>query len=208
MQTYSHLLITAVMGRKLKKRDPEDNPSPNRPPMHMAALLLGSIAPDMLLIFVSIGVIGYNVLAVSDTAVRSANINYFFDVMYFDDPLIIALHSLLHAPFIILALVGLGWWGWRTGHNWAPALFWFAVACGLHAFIDILTHVHDGPVLFFPFEWTTRFQAPISYWDPAHGGLIFAPLEHLLDLAILIYLAYGWIKQKRLKRHTIVSKHP
>jgi membrane-bound metal-dependent hydrolase YbcI (DUF457 family) len=200
MQTYSHLLITAVLGRKLKDREKglAADEEPNKlPPTRTSALLIGSVAPDMLLILVSVAVIGYNLLAVTDTAVRSANIGYFFDVMYFEDPLIIALHSLLHAPFVIFALALWGWWGWKKARPWAPALFWFALACGLHSVIDIFTHVHDGPVIFFPFEWTIRFQAPVSYWDPAYGGLIFALLEHLLDLGIIIYLIMRWVKDRR-----------
>lgn len=200
MQTYSHLLITAVINRKLKDREQKlaQNDQPTSwPPSHTAALLAGSIAPDMLLILTSVGVIGYNALVVTDTAVRRANISYFFDVMYFENPIIIALHSLLHAPFIIMVLGIGGWLGWRKGYKWGAALFWFAMACGLHSLIDIFTHVHDGPVLFFPFEWTIRYHAPISYWDPNYGGRIFAPLEHLLDLFLLIYLVYRWRKDRR-----------
>lgn len=32
----------------------------------------------------------------------------------------------------------------------------------------------------------------VSYWDPAYGGRIFGPLEHLLDLSLSVYLLVAW----------------
>jgi hypothetical protein len=71
------------------------------------------------------------------------------------------------------------------------------MGAGIHTVIDIATHVDDGPLLFFPFNWSYRLQSPISYWDPEHYGLIFAPLEHLLDVALIFILVRRWRTQKR-----------
>ena len=54
--------------------------------------------------------------------------------------------------------------------------------------LDILTHVDDGPVLFFPFEWQLRFISPVSYWDPRYHGRIFGFFEHTLDAVLLLAL--------------------
>jgi hypothetical protein len=62
--------------------------------------------------------------------------------------------------------------------------------------IDILTHVNDGPLLFFPFDWTVRFHSPVSYWDSAHYGREFGVCALALDLVCLGYLGgvrfWGW----------------
>jgi len=176
MQTYSHLLITAVVNEKLKQKGVA---------VVSKALLLGSIAPDIPLILITIGFIAYTQL-LNPTSNMSLMENY--DQLYLTNPYWIAAHNLLHAPPLILLYGGIGYWHMKKGEGWGKALFWFAIGCGLHSTIDILTHVHDGPVLFFPLNWTYRFSSPISYWDPEHGGSIFAPLEHLMDLGILIYL--------------------
>ena len=108
-------------------------------------------------------------------------------MLYFQDPWWIAVTSLLHAPLIILLL---GYVGHRRRDRRAGArLYWFALGCGLHSLIDILTHRDDGPVLLFPFEWSYRIPAPISYWDPRYGGRIFAPIELAVDLVLIGYFA-------------------
>ena len=67
-------------------------------------------------------------------------------------------------------------------------LFWFFAACFVHSVIDILTHAMDGPLILFPFNWSLRFQSPVSYWDPAHYGTQFTIFELTLDVALLVYL--------------------
>ena len=88
---------------------------------------------------------------------------------------------------LIIALVIL----WRAqGLRGAPRrwLRWFLAACLLHSFVDVLTHVDDGPLLFFPFEWTIRFESPVSYWDSRHYGTQFAVFELTLDVLLIAYL--------------------
>ena len=48
---------------------------------------------------------------------------------------------------------------------------WFLGSCLLHTLVDIPVHHDDGPLIFWPFNWTYRFASPISYWDPAHYGV-------------------------------------
>ena len=79
-------------------------------------------------------------------------------------------------------------------------LLWFALGCGLHSCVDILTHYDDGPLLFFPFNWRYRFASPISYWDPRHYANIIAPLEHLMDLFFIGYLVAQWRRKRALQQ--------
>ncbi len=44
------------------------------------------------------------------------------------------------------------------------------ISCLLHSMIDVATHFDDGPVLFWPLDWSTRFASPVSYWDDDHYG--------------------------------------
>ena len=113
---------------------------------------------------------------------------HLFDTLYFHNPFWIAAHNALHSPTVlIICLVVL----WRfQGLTEAPRrwLLWFFAACLLHSFVDVLTHVDDGPLLFFPFEWTIRFESPVSYWDSRHYGAQFAVFELTLDAFLLAYL--------------------
>ena len=186
MQTYSHFLITAVLGDRLKKIETTFS---NR------ALLIGSFMPDVPLLLLTIG---YIISRQNNTGDAIFGTNY--DQLYFTNPWWILGHNLFHAPLLILLYGAVGWVAWKRGRAWGMLLFWFAIGCGLHTTLDIFTHVNDGPVLFFPLNWTYRFTAPISYWDPEHGGRIFARLEHLLVLIMLIYFSINWWRKRRLKR--------
>ncbi len=51
----------------------------------------------------------------------------------------------------------------------------------LHLVFDLLLHHDDARRHFWPLsDW--RFASPVSYWDPAHGGAIVAPIETALAL--------------------------
>ena len=91
-------------------------------------------------------------------------------------PVIDALHSF---PLIALALVLL--WRWPTLRAAAAAML-------LHSLGDFPLHHDDAHRHFFPFsDW--RFRSPLSYWDPAHHGLLGATVEIALVLAALAVLA-------------------
>lgn len=204
MQTYSHYILTAVLNRQLKQRQsaPGDSTGPVRlPPLKTFPLMLGSIAPDLPLIGLTIIFLLSDLLAGrlgpgSDGSTQR-NVAYLFEVMFFHDPWIKAAHNLFHAPILTVAYLGLGYWLWRRGFSWGPGLFWFGLACTLHTAIDIPLHYDDGPLLFFPFDWQTRFHSPLSYWDSARYGRQFAIFEHGLVLGMLIYLARGWWRERR-----------
>jgi membrane-bound metal-dependent hydrolase YbcI (DUF457 family) len=198
MQTYSHFLITAVLGERLRKREI---------PVATKALLAGSILPDIPLALLTAGYAVYR-RWINPDLMNEFIFGPTYDRLYFSDPLWVSGHSLMHAPLLILLYAGIGYWLWRRGgrrERWGTAVLWFAAGCGLHSLIDILTHVHDGPLLLFPFNRQIRFPAPVSYWDPQHGGRIFGPLEHLLDLGLLSYLLIAWWGRRRRETDAVSS---
>ncbi|MEC4892088.1 MAG: zinc dependent phospholipase C family protein [Oscillatoria sp. PMC 1051.18] len=175
MNTYSHFLMTAALDKGLP-----------RVPIVKKAFLLGSIAPDLPLWFLFTGsIIYYHFLR--GWSWEEA-FNYIFGELFFQNPVWIGMHNFLHAPIVLLLGIGLLWRSRRKIGSLQRWFFWFFVACLLHSVVDILTHATDGPLLFFPFNWTFRFPSPVSYWEPEYYGNEFSKFEHWLDLVLLIYL--------------------
>ena len=57
----------------------------------------------------------------------------------------------------------------------------------LHCLADLALHREDAHGHLFPLsDW--RFTSPVSYWDPAHYGLIFAACELVLVAVGSIWL--------------------
>ncbi|HEY9798237.1 MAG TPA: metal-dependent hydrolase [Leptolyngbyaceae cyanobacterium] len=175
MNTLSHFLMTAALEKSLP-----------RVPIVKSAFLLGSIAPDLPLWILSISSISYYHFiqgwSLADT------FNFVFGELYFHNPFWIASHNFLHSLIILLVALSLLWRSRRNIRSRERWLFWFFVACLLHTGVDILTHANDGPLLFFPLEWTIRFHSPISYWDPQYHGREFQIFERVLTIVLLLYL--------------------
>jgi len=187
MQTYSHLLINATVAKPLKRRGVA---------ISTTAFVIGGLVPDLpFFILTVLGAIYYNTIGVVPTG--EPPMTYMHMTLYFTDPLWIASHNFFHAPFILLVIGLVGYLAQRRSQTWGRYLLWFALGAGLHTVIDIFTHAGDGPVILFPFNWTWRFNSPVSYWDPAHYGLIFAPLEHILDVILIFVLVRDWRRKKR-----------
>ena len=191
MQTYTHFLMTAVLNTSLKAR---------KVAVDSKMLLLGSVLPDFPLILLS-GVTwlyyGWINPVMGDARMQmQGGLFRLMDIFYFTDPVWIASISLFQSPLMLLAFSALGWWAYKRGYQWGLPLLWLMVGCSLHSFVDILTHHDDGPVLFFPFNWEYRFPSPISYWDRRHYAEIVSPLEHLFDLAVLIFYSARWVTQR------------
>jgi hypothetical protein len=189
MNTPSHLIITAALRKRLA----------GRIAIPRGAFLLGSVLPDLPLFFLVIGSqIYFRYLAGANSPHLTEQT---FDYLYFNNPWWIASHNVLHSPTLLLIVLG-ALWGARdlvgTRRHWC---FWFVLGCLLHTALDIPTHVDDGPVVFFPFDWSYRFHSPISYWDPRHYGRQFTVFEAGLDLLLLGYLwlrpLWRWAKRRR-----------
>jgi hypothetical protein len=196
VQTYSHALITGALSVPLKRRGYT---------VHTTAFLLGAVLPDIpFFVLTVLGGIYYTWLAPVPTG--ESPLIYMHMTLYFNDPLWLAVHNVLHAPVVLATLGLVGYGGIRTvqprASTWGAILFWFALGAGLHSVIDIFTHAGDGPLLLFPLNWTFRFNSPVSYWDPEHYGQIFSPIEHLLDAALLVYIVVNWRRKRTTSAKT------
>ncbi|MFK7765878.1 MAG: metal-dependent hydrolase [Mariniblastus sp.] len=163
------------------------------------ALGLGSIAPDIPLYFLTFGGLFYFRWCLGWPIKETAN--HLFKNLFYNDPGWLASHNFLHSPTMLLILVGICW-SIRTQFprlsRWG---LFFLAACTLHSVVDILTHNDDGPLMFFPFNWTYRFSSPVSYWDPDHYGKPFMVFEGLFSLILTSVLLYLWWRRKPKRKN-------
>ena len=200
MQTYSHALITALISKHLKKREQklaEKQKTNHLPPTKHTWLMLGSIAPDVLLILLTLGFIFYDLLVTNTLGPNGqSSVGYLFDTLFFESWWVNLIHNVFHAPILVVLYMMIGYWLFKQGKIWGAKLFWFATACLLHTLIDTSLHYDDGPLILFPFNWQMRFYSPISYWDPEHYGIEFALFEHILDIFLIVVLLFPWLKNR------------
>ena len=192
MNTPSHMLINAAVGKKLEQRGIR--------PVY-AALVAGSFMPDIPLTVLSMGYIVWHSWGAGALSASEAAETAFYD-MFYTDPTWITGHHLFHAPLLILLWLAFGWYfGVRRGTHWGKWVLWFAVGNALHTALDIPTHYNDGPLLLFPFNWNLRFSSPVSYWDPAHYGIPFSIFEGVVDLMLIVYFVKQWrIRRKNTRK--------
>lgn len=193
MGTQTHFLVSATVGKLYKK----NGEHAALPPLNLPGLLVGGFMPDVPLFLLTMLYFWQNDLFGNRNPQELFGPAY--DTLYFTDPLWIVSHNLLHGPLMVALWLALGYVGWRRGGRWGPVLFWFAVSCGLHTLLNIPTHHNDGPLLLFPFDWQTRFNSPVSYWNPRYYGNIVAPIEMGLNVVMVVYLIGGWVR-RRLQR--------
>ena len=178
MQTYSHVALTAALGRWLARR---------RITVSFRSFWLGALLPDLPLYLLTAGYWTWRVLGdpfAPDEGVFGPR----YDRLYLGNPVWVALHNLFHAPLLLALYAAGGWLALRRGVAWAPAVLWLVGGAALHTLADVATHHHDGPLLLFPVDWSFRFTSPISYWDPRYHARIVSAVEHVLDLAAILYL--------------------
>ncbi len=183
MNTPSHFLMTAALRKIFNKK-----------PIRTQPFLWGSIMPDIPLYFLAIGAYVYFLFFLGWDIQKASE--HIWGTLYFNHPIWIFLHNLLHAPILLVS--GLLWILFRKGKKGfvASGWAWFLLACLIHSMVDVVTHHDDGPLLLFPFDWNFRFSSPISYWDSKHYGMEFAFCEIVLDLVIVLYLYGSWVLKK------------
>ena len=177
MNTWFHAVANLTLAQRIARRAPWLSPP---------VVLYASILPDVPLF----------ILTMWYFAVYGVGFGPAYDSFYYEDPLWIVSHNVFHGPLVIAAVALVGWALRRRaragdgsrGVRAGAMLMSFAVGAGLHSFLDIFTHNDDGPLLFFPFDWTTRFSSPVSYWDPEHYGLWVFPVETVATIVLTIYL--------------------
>ena len=172
----THLVINAAINKKFG----------NKFKIIRSAFLWGAVVPDIPLMFLSIGYLIF--LRFFTTQPVSAGMSYAFDHLFFNDPLWIISHNLLHSPTLLILFAVLLWRS--QDQSKIRGKWWLSFVFGsmTHSVVDILTHHDDGPLLFFPFDWQTRFYSPISYWDKAHYASQVFWVELGINILLLGYL--------------------
>lgn len=146
------------------------------------AFVVGGFAPDIGLLLMTAGAAVFFPLT-QDMSV-SESLTYAFDTLFFESRPWIAAANVLHSPVVVACLYLLATQTRRssTPAAWQRRLASFAAGCALHIAVDIPVHHDDGPVVFWPLDWSYRLESPVSYWDPNHFGAIVAPI----DLALTV----------------------
>ena len=68
----------------------------------------------------------------------------------------------------------------------------------LHIAMDLPVHHDDGPLVFFPFDWKTRIDSPVSYYDRDHYGGFVAPIDMAVTVAGGAFLAWKWLRERQI----------
>ncbi len=148
----------------------------------------GGLAPDVGLYVLSAGAAVYFPLARGMSFQES--MQYAFDELFFNDRSWVAIHNTFHSPVVLAALAAAGKLSGKKG------LMAFAGGCLLHTVMDIPVHHNDGPLLFFPFDWETRFDSPVSYYDADHFGKIVAPIDFAITILGGAAVIRSWLRSR------------
>ena len=193
MQTPSHLLSSIIINRYLPEKSI---------PKHTIGFLIGSVLPDIPFALLTLTYeIYYQWFAVVPSNRYDSVMEYLHFDLFFNDPIWIIGHNTFHSLIVNSALLIIGYMAFKRGYHWGLFLFWLSIGMLLHTTIDIVTHSSDGPLIFFPLNWTYRFSSPVSYWESNNFGGIFIILEYTMDMLILLYFAFAWWKQ-RITQHS------
>jgi len=158
-------------------------------PANARSFVVGGLAPDVGLYVLTAGA------AVFYPLVRGLSLEetmrLAFDDLFFNDPVWLVVQNTLHSPVV---LTGLALAGKISGRR---RLLSFALGCLLHTAMDIPVHHNDGPLVLFPFDWSTRVNSPVSYWDRDHYGGIVGPIDMAITVVGGGYLLRQWWKRRR-----------
>jgi len=122
------------------------------------AFLVGSVLPDVPLMALTIWYLFQRYKEENLPSDENPLYGPEFDEYYFHNEWWKLLISLFHAPFLILVYVLLRVLLSRMNCPWGTSIIWLSAGCGIHSLIDILTHVKDGILILFPFDWDYRYS--------------------------------------------------
>lgn len=147
--------------------------------------IVGAVMPDIPVIMA--GIVSAVLTNAQNGAFAFAHFKTQMDLLYFSDPVLRVSHNFLHAPLNLALLAALAF-VFLDARRRSPVLAFLAGAAS-HALLDIVSHVDDGPLLFWPFDAVTRLTGPFSHWQAGRGGLIVTVAECCLFLVGLIILS-------------------
>ena len=168
-----------------------------------SAVLLGSIAPDIPLYFLSIG--GAAWFSWVEKMKPREVAKHMFSDLFYNDPVWISLHNVLHSPTVLSHGVGRPIFRFVDERTCAQILvdLVLSVLVMLHTLVDIPVHHDDGPLIFWPLNWSYRFASPLSYWDRNHYASIVIPFE--ITLAIVLASNLIWKRFKARPERSATS---
>lgn len=180
MNTQSHLLLGAYLLARPGDADPALRVTARR---HGFAAIAGSLAPDA----------GLYVMWIQAKlrGIPEATIWGELYVAPAWERVWAVTNSMPLYGLVALSALGLGARLGRAAHAAGPiasiALI-FSLAALVHLATDLPLHVGDARPHFWPIsDWI--FRSPVSYWNPAHYGDIWAPIE---IAASLVFAALLW----------------
>ena len=166
MMTQTHLLVGTALFAK-----------PNEW-VRNTGVIVGSLLPDAAIF----ALFGWSKLA----GVPERRV---WDELYWQEPWrswVAAQNSIfVHALVLLLGAAVL--WAVRPLFRVGLFLLFVALAALAHVALDFPVHHADAHRHFWPFsDWV--FRSPVSYWDPAHHGRIFAVVEAVLAIVLAVWL--------------------
>ena len=163
-------------------------------------MIAGAAAPDLPLIAIAslCWVLSGLPLPAAEDAGSFARM---VDSFYFESWAFITVHHLLHAPGSLLLLALIGCVIARMTGRRVSAWFWFMSGAATHAVVDLCTHAGDGMLLFWPFNWSYRFDAGIDQWEMQGAGLAVLSVE----LTILLIFMGSVVWTRLLPFHSFLT---
>jgi len=167
MNTHAHILIAAAVLCRSSQEAPNTKPIPSKNWLTNSAVVIGALIPDATLFLMFV-----------QAKLRGIPDSEIWGTLYYSDfwQELGAISNSIPI-FILIGIVGLLLGGrLYSGSIVGRAILVFAAAALLHCIADLPLHHNDGHAHFWPFtRWI--FSSPVSYWDPAHYGLIWTPIE-------------------------------
>ena len=164
MITPSHLVYSWALAKKT------EGDGGKAKPRRTLAFMLGGLLPDL----------PTYLFFVIHTIFIQTTQQQLWDEVYFQSswtPVITLSHSLILWPVVLT--LGL--------YFKLRYLTWIGAAATVHVIMDFFVHNDDAYRHFWPLsDW--KFQSPISYWDPAHFGILISTLDTLVVIGLLVWL--------------------